>query len=199
MMLVMIFIMLPRASVSAKRINEVLDTKPAILNGKAKDGKAGSMGEIAFNHVSFKYPDAADYILEDISFTAKKGEIVAFIGSTGSGKTTLINLIPRFYDVAEGEVLVDGINVKEYELEALYNKIGYVPQKAVLFKGTVASNVAYGENGEPLGTGRLVLGDAGHALVIPRLHGGEVPPPPWQGHDLLLGVFTFSAGGAADD
>ncbi len=147
MMLVMIFIMLPRASVSAKRINEVLDTKPAILNGKVKDGKAGSVGEIAFNHVSFKYPDAADYVLEDISFTAKKGETVAFIGSTGSGKTTLINLIPRFYDATEGEVLVDGVNVREYELETLYNKIGYVPQKAVLFKGTVESNVAYGENG----------------------------------------------------
>ena len=147
MMLAMIFIMLPRASVSAKRINEVLDTKPTIDGGTGVEGLPGHEGEIIFNHVNFKYPDAADYVLEDISFTARNGETVAFIGSTGSGKSTLINLIPRFYDATEGEVLVSGVNVKEYELEALYNKIGYVPQKAVLFKGTVGTNVGYGENG----------------------------------------------------
>jgi ATP-binding cassette subfamily B protein len=147
MMLVMIFIMLPRASVSAKRINEVLDTEPGILDGGETNGKPGVAGNVEFNSVSFKYPDAAKPVLEDISFTAKQGETVAFIGSTGSGKSTLINLIPRFFDVTEGEVLVDGVNVKDYRLESLLNKIGYVPQKAVLFKGTVESNVAYGDNG----------------------------------------------------
>ena len=106
-----------------------------------------AFGEVTFNNVSFKYPDAADYVLEDISFTARRGETVAFIGSTGSGKSTLINLIPRFFDATEGEVLVGGVNVKEYQLEALLNKIGYVPQKAVLFKGTVDSNVGFGDNG----------------------------------------------------
>jgi ATP-binding cassette subfamily B protein len=147
MLLVIIFIMLPRASVSAKRINEVLDTEPSIVDGKETAGKPDFKGVVTFNNVSFKYPDAAGYVLENVSFTAKQGETVAFIGSTGSGKSTLINLIPRFFDVTEGEVLVAGINVKDYKLEALYNKIGYVPQKAVLFKGTVESNVAYGDNG----------------------------------------------------
>jgi len=147
MMLLMMFVMLPRASVSAKRINEVLDTDPQIRDGELSEGKPGATGEVTFSHVSFKYPDAVGSVLEDISFTAKKGETVAFIGSTGSGKSTLINLIPRFYDVSEGEVLVDGVNVKDYKLESLLNKIGYVSQKAVLFKGTVSSNVAYGENG----------------------------------------------------
>ncbi|MCL2163448.1 MAG: ABC transporter ATP-binding protein/permease [Oscillospiraceae bacterium] len=147
MMMVMMLIMMPRASVSAKRINEVLDTKSTIIDGSVTAGKPGLVGEVEFRNVSFKYPGAADYVLEDISFTAKKGETVAFIGSTGSGKSTLINLVPRFFDATEGEVLIDGVNVKGYELEALYNKIGYVPQKAVLFKGTVDSNVAFGENG----------------------------------------------------
>lgn len=147
MMLVMVFIMLPRASVSAKRINEVLDTEPAIEEGKVTDGLQGQKGEVTFNHVSFKYPDAAEYVLHDVSFTVKKGETIAFIGSTGSGKSTLINLVPRFFDATEGEVLVDGVNVRDYEFEALYNKIGYVPQRAVMFKGTVSSNVAYGGNG----------------------------------------------------
>lgn len=146
-MLVMIFTMLPRASVSAKRINEVLETEPAILDGQRTKGIDGMEGEIEFKNVSFKYPEASDYVLEDINFTAKKGETVAFIGSTGCGKSTLIGLIPRFYDATEGEILVDGINVKEYDQEALHNKIGYVPQKAVLFRGTVSTNVGYGENG----------------------------------------------------
>ena len=147
MMLVMIFIMLPRASVSAKRINEVLDTKPQILDGNKTEGKPGIRGEVVFKSVGFKYPDAAESVLEDISFTASPGETVAFIGSTGSGKSTLINLIPRFFDATGGEILIDGVNVKDYKMEALFNKIGYVPQKAVLFKGTVESNVAYGDNG----------------------------------------------------
>jgi ATP-binding cassette subfamily B protein len=147
MMLVMIFIMLPRASVSAKRINEVLDTEPSILDGNETEGKSEAAGEVEFRSVSFKYPDAAEPVLENISFTAKQGETVAFIGSTGSGKSTLINLVPRFFDATDGEILIDGVNVKDYKMEALFNKIGYVPQKAVLFKGTVKSNVAYGDNG----------------------------------------------------
>ncbi len=145
-MLSMMFIMLPRALVSAKRINQVLDTKPTILDGKRTTSTSNVQGEVTFKNVSFKYPDAAEYVLHDINFTARKGETVAFIGSTGSGKSTLINLVPRFYDTTEGEVLIDGINIKEYTQEALHRKIGYVPQKAVLFKGTVNSNVAYGDN-----------------------------------------------------
>lgn len=147
-MLVMIFTMLPRASVSAKRVNEVLETEPTILDGKVIQGKNGMDGQVEFRNVSFKYPGASDYVLENINFTAKKGETVAFIGSTGCGKSTLISLIPRFYDATEGEILVDGINVKEYTQEALHNKIGYVPQKAVLFKGTVSTNVGYGDSGK---------------------------------------------------
>lgn len=146
MMMTMIFIMLPRASVSANRINEVIETKSKILDGNITESKKEDEGKIEFKNVSFKYPDASDYVLKDISFTAEKGETIAFIGSTGSGKSTLINLIPRFYDVTKGEVLVDGINVKEYTQHALHNKIGYVPQKVVMFNGTVSSNVSYGEN-----------------------------------------------------
>jgi ATP-binding cassette, subfamily B, multidrug efflux pump len=147
MMLSFVFIMLPRASVSAKRINEVLSTKAKILNGNVTIGKEGLTGEIEFRDVSFKYPDAKDYILRNISFTAHKGETVAIIGSTGSGKSTLVNLIPRFYDATEGEVFVDGVNVKNYTQEALHDKLGYVSQKAVLFRGSVSSNVAYGHYG----------------------------------------------------
>ena len=148
LMLAMIFMMLPRANVSAKRINEVLDTKLSIKDGTKEDGIDNLKGVVEFKNVSFKYPDAKEYLIKDISFKALKGETVAFIGSTGSGKSTLINLIPRFYDVTEGEILVDGVNVKEYKEEALYKKIGYVSQKAVMFNGTVSSNVAYGESKE---------------------------------------------------
>lgn len=147
MMLSIVFVMLPRASVSARRINEVLDTKTRIVDGKRTEGATELTGEVEFRNVGFKYPDASEYILHDISFTAHKGETVAFIGSTGSGKSTLINLIPRFYDATEGEILVDGVNVKDYSQESLHNKIGYVSQKAVLFSGTVSSNVAYAGNG----------------------------------------------------
>lgn len=148
MMLSFVFIMLPRASVSTKRIKEVLDTEATIIDGNVTEGKTGLSGEIEFRNVSFKYPDAAQYILRNISFTASKGETVAFIGSTGSGKSTLLNLIPRYFDATEGEVLVDGVNVKQYTQDSLRKKIGYVSQKAVLFSGTVTSNVAYGDNGE---------------------------------------------------
>lgn len=147
MMVVMVFVLMPRAAVSAKRINEVLETKPTIINGNQREGKPGTAGEIVFSHVGFKYPGATDYVLQDVSFTVQQGQTVAFIGSTGSGKSTLINLVPRFFDATEGEVLVDGVNVKDYAQESLYNKIGYVSQKAVLFKGTVESNVGYGDNG----------------------------------------------------
>jgi len=145
MMIAMMFVMVPRAAVSAKRINEVLYTEPTIKDGTRTEGEAGRKGEIEFRNVSFKYPEAADYILRDISFTAKQGETIAFIGSTGSGKSTLINLIPRFFDASAGEILVNGINIKDYKLETLHNKIGYVSQKAVMFSGTVTSNVAFGE------------------------------------------------------
>ena len=146
MMLNMIFIMGPRSLIAAKRINEVIDTKSSVADGKGVE-HTDLEGEIEFKNVSFKYPDAADYVLENISFVAKKGETVAIIGSTGCGKSTMINLIPRFYDATEGEVLVDGVNVKDYTLEQLHNKIGYVPQRAVLFAGTINTNVAMGDNG----------------------------------------------------
>lgn len=148
MMLVMIFMILPRASVAANRIREVLDTEPSIEDGSRAEGEKGKEGEIEFKNVSFRYPDAEGEVLENISFTAKKGETVALIGATGCGKSTVINLIPRFYDATEGEVLVDGVNVKDYTQKALRNKIGYVSQKATLFTGTIRSNVAYGDNGK---------------------------------------------------
>lgn len=145
LMLAMIFIMYPRASVSAERIREVLDTE-----SKIKDGKLGKntkiTGEIEFKNVSFKYPDADEYVLKDISFKANKGDTIAIIGSTGSGKSTIVNLIMRFYDVTDGEILVDGINIKEYKLEDLYEKFGYVPQKAVMFNGSVDYNISYGKH-----------------------------------------------------
>ena len=147
MMLVMIFVLLPRASVSAKRINEVLDMTLSIKDGTKENGIDGKKGEVEFRNVSFCYPDAEKDVIEDISFTAHKGETIAFIGSTGCGKSTVINMIPRFYDATKGEVLVDGVNVKEYTQKALRNKIGYVSQKAVLFTGSIKSNVAYGNNG----------------------------------------------------
>lgn len=143
MMLTFTFIILPRAIVSSKRINEVLDTKNRIMDGEGCENTSET-GTVEFRNVSFHYPDAADDIISDINFKANKGEMVAFIGATGSGKTTLINLIPRFYDVTGGEVLVDGVNVKKYKLSELRKKIGYAPQKALLFSGTVEENVCYG-------------------------------------------------------
>lgn len=148
MMLVMIFMILPRASVAANRIQEVLDTKLTIEDGSGVHGDPDKTGEIVFDKVSFRYPDAEEDVLKDISFTAGKGETVALIGATGCGKSTVINLIPRFYDATEGTVSVDGVNVKDYSQKELRNKIGYVSQKATLFTGTIESNVAYGDNGQ---------------------------------------------------
>lgn len=143
-MLVMIFIMLPRASVSAKRINEVLETKPSIEDGEGAEPT--EEGTVEFKNVCFKYPNADEYVLKNISFKANKGETIAFIGSTGSGKSTLIDLVPRFYDATEGEVLVDGVDVKNYKLDDLYNIVGYVAQRSVLFTGTINENVGFGES-----------------------------------------------------
>ena len=146
LMLTMIFMVLPRATVSANRINEVLESEVSIVSGDFK-GKTEETGTVEFKNVSFKYPDADEYLLKDISFKVNKGETIAFIGSTGSGKSTLINLVPRMYDATDGEVLVDGVNVKDYDLHELNNRIGYISQKAVMFTGTVEENVAYGDNG----------------------------------------------------
>lgn len=176
MMLTMIFIILPRASVSAKRIQEVLDTRTKIVDGISEDGESTTKREIAsasgdskdimheliFKDVSFRYPDAADVVLENISFSAKSGETVAFIGSTGSGKSTLIHLVPRFYDVSSGQIIIDGMDVKEYTQEELRNKIGFVPQRAVLFGGTIRSNIAYGENGKQMAYTDAQVWDALH-------------------------------------
>lgn len=150
LMVAMIFMLIPRAQVSAERINEVLDEEITIKDGSFDDDTA-EVGTVEFRNVSFKYPDAEEYLLKDISFRAEKGQTVAFIGSTGSGKSTLINLVPRFYDVTDGAVFVDGVNVKDYQQKALHQKLGYIPQKAVIFSGTVTSNIAYGEskNGKP--------------------------------------------------
>lgn len=148
LLLAMIIMMLPRAQVSAERINEVLDADITIKDGKINKDTTTEKGIVEFKNVSFKYPDADEYLLKDISFKAEKGQTVAFIGSTGSGKSTLINLVPRFYDATDGEVLVDGVNVKDYTQELLHNKIGYVSQKAVIFNDTITNNVTYGDNGK---------------------------------------------------
>ena len=148
MLLVIVFIMLPRASVSARRINEVLNTKSSIQDGEGVIIESNEQGKIEFKNVSFKYQDADEYVLKDINFKCNKGDVVAFIGSTGSGKSTLINLVPRFYDASDGEVLVDGKNVKDFKLKDLRDRIGYVSQRAVLFSGTVLSNVALGGEDE---------------------------------------------------
>jgi ATP-binding cassette subfamily B protein len=160
LMLAFIFMMAPRSQISANRINEVLDEEILIKEGKF-GGSTDQKGTVEFRNVSFKYPDADEYILEDISFTANKGETIAFIGSTGSGKSTLINLIPRFYDATKGEILVDGINVKDYKFETLNNKLGYVPQKAVMFTGTVEENVKYGTSSR-----KIAIDDIKEAIKV---------------------------------
>lgn len=146
LMVTMVLMLMPRAQVSAGRINEVMKEKITIKDGSFDDETA-EKGTVEFRNVSFKYPDAEEYLLRDISFRAEKGETVAFVGSTGSGKTTLVNLIPRFYDATSGEIFVDGVNVRDFKQEALHNRIAYVPQKAVMFDGSVSYNVAYGDNG----------------------------------------------------
>ncbi len=146
LMLVMIFVMLPRVTVSASRVNEVLNTKARIVDGKETQGKPGMKGEIEFRDVSFRYPDADGDTIHHISFTAHHGQTVALIGATGCGKSSIINLIPRLYDATSGQVLVDGVDVRDYTQDALRSKIGFVPQKAFLFAGTVSSNVGYGED-----------------------------------------------------
>ena len=161
LVLAMIFMMIPRAAISANRINEVLDEEVAVRDGK-HNSETKETGVVEFKNVSFKYPDADEYVLENISFKVNKGETIAFIGSTGSGKSTLINLIPRFYDVTEGEVLVDNINVKDYKIESLNNKLVYIPQKAVMFTGTVEENVAYGKNGK----GKITLEKVKEAVKV---------------------------------
>ena len=161
LVLAMIFMMIPRASISANRINEVLDEDEAVKDGTFSK-ETEEKGTVEFKNVSFKYPDADEYVLENISFKVNKGETIAFIGSTGSGKSTLINLIPRFYDATEGEVLVDNINVKEYKIETLNNKLGYIPQKAVMFTGSVEENVAYGKNGK----GKIKLDKVKEAVKV---------------------------------
>lgn len=156
-MIVMVFIVAPRALVAAKRINEVLDTEPKIVDSAKPQPEETCVGEVEFRNVSFTYPGGSGKVLTDISFTAHRGETVAFIGSTGSGKTTLVNLIPRFYDVTEGAVLVDGVDVRDYELEKLYKKLSYVSQRAVMFSGDIEDNVAFGANAD-----RAKLRDALH-------------------------------------
>lgn len=149
MMLVMIFMLLPAAQVSAERINQVLDTRPHIVEGNVSEGK--EHGTVEFKNVTFRYPGAADDDLKDISFRVEKGQTLAVIGATGSGKTTLVSLIARFYDATSGEVLIDGVNIKDYSFDALYNKLGYVTQKAVLFSGSVKDNITFGESSAPAG------------------------------------------------
>lgn len=156
MMITMVFIMLPRATVSSKRINEVLNEKTNIEDGEF-DKETDTKGVIEFNNVSFKYPDADEYVLENINIKVQPGETVAFIGSTGSGKSTLINLVPRFYDVTDGEILVDGVNIKDYKLSTLRNKIGYISQKAVMFSGKVKDNLNFGDSGKAKQTDEELL------------------------------------------
>ncbi|WP_238650394.1 ABC transporter ATP-binding protein [Paenibacillus piscarius] len=177
MMLIVIFILLPRAQVSAVRIQEVLETAPRLKNGPVTRFPADSETELEFREVSFKYPGAEEEVLRNISFTVKRGETVAFIGSTGCGKSTLINLIPRFYDATGGEVLIKGINVKEYDQQMLRSIMGYVSQKAVLFGGTVASNIAFGGKGS--GSGEILSSDITDAAYtsqasefVDKLEGG---------------------------
>lgn len=147
-MLVAIFILLPRARVSADRVNAVLDTVPSVVDGTKTDGLPSKKGTVSFQGVGFKYPDAEEYVLKDITFEVEKGQTVAFIGATGSGKSTLLNLIPRFYDATEGTVRVDGLDVRDYRLKSLYDKMGYVAQRAALFSGTIASNISFGKQKE---------------------------------------------------
>ena len=173
MMLPMVFMMVPRVAVSLRRVNEVLDTEPKLHDGAVTESPPDVAGEVEFVNVSFKYPDAEEYVLQNVSFKAVRGETVAFIGSTGSGKSTLINLVPRFYDVTEGKVLIDGVDVRDYTQEALRNKLGYMPQRAVLFMGTIHSNITFGENGKPAPGEDAVRRAAGIAQAADFIEGME--------------------------
>lgn len=172
MLLIVTFIILPRALVSARRINEVLDTHNSIVSGEVTTGENKEENYVVFDNVSFKYPDANEYVLKDISFSVNKGETVAFIGSTGSGKSTLINLIPRLYDVTDGAVYIDGVNVKDYNSHLLNKKIGYTPQRGVLFSGTVKSNVDFGDNNADDETIKKSLSIAQASNFVSRMEGG---------------------------
>lgn len=173
MMLSIMFIILPRVMVSVKRVNEVIDTNVAITDGEVKDGVPGLTGTVEFRNVSFRYPDGGDDVLHDISFTANKGETVAFIGATASGKTSVVNLIPRFYDVREGNIYVDGIDVRKYDLTSLRDKIGYVAQKAVLFSGTVTSNIAYTDKNPSEAAIEEALSIAQAKDFVDKMEGGK--------------------------
>ncbi len=190
MMLVMIFIIFPRASVAAKRILEVTNTEPSVTDGTKTDGLPEARGKVEFSHVCFRYPDAEDNVLTDISFTAEPGETVAIIGSTGCGKSTAVNLIPRFYDATQGEVFVDGINVKEYTQKSLRNRIGYVSQRAILFSGNVKDNIAYGDNG----AGDISLDTVKKAIACAQATEFiETPDMGYEGH-VSQGGNNFSGG-----
>jgi ATP-binding cassette subfamily B protein len=162
----MVFVLLPRADVSAQRIMEVLDTEPSIIDGTRTQGVDGQQGLVEFRDVSFAYPDAQDKVLEHINFKVAQGQTMAFIGSTGSGKTTLLNLLLRFYDPTSGTVSVDGVDIREYRLKTLRSKIGYVPQQSVMFRGTVASNVAYGDKASDADSAERALEDVRHASSV---------------------------------
>jgi ATP-binding cassette subfamily B protein len=174
MLLVMLFMIFPRASVSARRILEVLDTPLSILDGRETQGVGDARGEVEFRHVSFRYPGGEADVLHDISFTAHRGETVAIIGATGSGKSTVVDLIPRFFDATDGEILVDGRNVKDYDQRALRNKLGYVSQRAVLFSGSVRDNVAFGDCGRHLDSASVVesVYTAQASEFVEKLEGG---------------------------
>ncbi len=176
MLMIMLFILLPRTLVASKRINEVLDTKESIVPGDYVDENFDGKASVVFDHVAFKYPDADEYVLKDISFEAHEGETIAFIGSTGSGKSTLINLIPRLYDATEGEILIDGVNVKDYNLENLNKKIGYVPQRGVLFSGTVKSNIDFGDNNADDETIKKAISVAQASNFVSRMSDGVDSP-----------------------
>lgn len=176
MLMIMLFILLPRTLVASKRINEVLDTKESIVPGNYVDENFDGKASVVFDHVAFKYPDADEYVLKDISFEAHEGETIAFIGSTGSGKSTLINLIPRLYDATEGEILIDGVNVKDYNLENLNKKIGYVPQRGVLFSGTVKSNIDFGDNNADDETVKKAISVAQASNFVSRMSDGVDSP-----------------------
>ena len=189
LMLAVIFIMYPRTAVSIDRINEVCDTNSSIIDGNIKT-PTKIKGEVEFKNVSFKYPDSDEYVLKDISFKASKGETVAFIGSTGSGKSTLINLVPRFYDATEGEILVDGINVKDYTLRTLHNKLGYVSQKAGMFNGSISYNVSYGDNGK----GKILTKKIQEAVKVAQAEEFVKKMPTGYSYNLSQGGTNISGG-----